>query len=941
MEQKLKSYTNLEEYGFIKKELCDPAMNISVIITTKTDMTQNLFLLHYTVIYPLAKINKFGKYDIKINGSISLMSDMFNTSFYMYSNASGDECYSNSCPASIPKFLGGFISIIGLENKKTNLKKSIKIQGPFLSNGRLATGMKDLQSSFNPPQIASMYNFPAGTGSGQKIGIVELDGSFSQYDLDIYFEKLNLGSAPVINIVYLEGANQTSENHESSLDVQIIASICPLATITIYFAPNTMSGLYDAISIAGHNNDVVSLSWCGDETPDLVTNGYISSFQKLFTDINKPICISSGDNGSAGDTSVGLHVGFPASVPTCIACGGTTINVVNGVITEEIAWSGSGGGYSLYYTIPQHQKRIVSNLNRGVPDISANADPKSGYNIYNSSRGGMIAVGGTSAVSPLISSLFLLINESNNIKLQFLTCKLYKMNGTTSYKNIISGSNGYYTASAGWNPVTGLGVISGSNFSSNLISLPVLSPLPISKPTPASEEQIPESDQEQTQSSEQELTPSSDQKLTPSSDKKPTPSSDQEQTPPIDQEQTPITVQEQTPPIDQEQTPITVQEQAPSIDQEQTPITVQEPTPPIDQEQTPPTDHEQTPPTDQEQTPPSDKEPTLTSDQEQTPPTDQEQTLTSDQEQTPPSDKEPTLTPDQAPAHVINLEKIQFPAMKSAPKLVLKPVQIPTTTPEQVLTSPPVQVPASTPVQVPTPNPVQVPTLKPKQVPTPKPVQVSTPNPKQVPTSTPVQVPTPTPVQVPTTTPVQVQTPKPVQVPTPKPKQVPTTTPVQVPTPKPVQVPTPKPVQVPTLKPVQVPTPKPVQVPTTTPVQTPDLKPIQVPTPKPNQAPALNPEQVPISKPKQVLNLKPVQTSDLKLVQVLTSKPVQTPDLKTVQGQTPSLIPKPSLIPASFLNKTPVSNSTPAPKTIQAQTPVKKKSGPVLDLLRNLTNLIL
>jgi len=48
-------------------------------------------------------------------------------------------------------------------------------------------------TSYTPPQVATLYQFPAGTdGTGQTIAIVELGGGFGSSDLDPYFTGLGL-----------------------------------------------------------------------------------------------------------------------------------------------------------------------------------------------------------------------------------------------------------------------------------------------------------------------------------------------------------------------------------------------------------------------------------------------------------------------------------------------------------------------------------------------------------------------------------------------------------------------------------------------------------------------------------------------------------------------------------------------------------------------------
>jgi len=57
---------------------------------------------------------------------------------------------------------------------------------------------------------------------------------------------------------------------------------------------------------------------------------------------------------------------------------------------SETAWSGSNGGFSSAFKKPSYQNGFHSQTYRGVPDLSANADPQSGYSLciptYNCSK---------------------------------------------------------------------------------------------------------------------------------------------------------------------------------------------------------------------------------------------------------------------------------------------------------------------------------------------------------------------------------------------------------------------------------------------------------------------------------------------------------------------------------------------------------------------------
>jgi kumamolisin len=94
---------------------------------------------------------------------------------------------------------------------------------------------------------------------------------------------------------------------------------------------------------------------------------------------------------------------------------------------------------------------------RGVPDVSGNADPQTGYNVRVDGVDSVI--GGTSAVAPLCAALIARINQLSGKSAGFVNPQLYK--NPQALRDITSGNNGDYTAAAGWDACTGLGSPNG------------------------------------------------------------------------------------------------------------------------------------------------------------------------------------------------------------------------------------------------------------------------------------------------------------------------------------------------------------------------------------------------------------------------------------------------------------------------------------------------
>jgi kumamolisin len=346
------------------------------------------------------------------------------------------------------------------------------------------------QMSFAPPQVASLYGFPQGTGQGQCVALIELGGGFRPADLNAYFEALNLTSPSVEAISVDHGKNAPTgdpngPDGEVMLDVEVVGAIAPQARVAVYFAPNTDAGFIDAITTAIHDTtnkpSVISISWGGPEatwTPQAVA-AMDDAFQAAAL-MGITICAASGDNGSSDGAGNGhANVDFPASSPYVLACGGTRVLTTQSKIARETVWNdgirggASGGGISSIFSIPAWQSGFTVTdsggkarplAKRGVPDVAANADPDTGYLVRVD--GNDVVLGGTSAVSPLWAALIARINEKRGKPVGYLNPQIYQ--NPKALRDITQGSNGEFEATVGWDACTGNGSPNGTALASVL-----------------------------------------------------------------------------------------------------------------------------------------------------------------------------------------------------------------------------------------------------------------------------------------------------------------------------------------------------------------------------------------------------------------------------------------------------------------------------------------
>ncbi|MGO4187488.1 S53 family peptidase [Pseudarthrobacter sp. TAF60_1] len=418
---------------------------------------------------------------IRLAGSVEQLSRIFGTSLEEVTSSGShghDVTHRHRTGGlKVPAVLEGVVTaVLGLDDRP-------QAHAQFRAIPLAAAG-----TSYTPPELARIYNFPAGAdGAGQSVAIIELGGGFGQADLDSYFASLGI-TGPKVTAVGVDGAvNQpgqdpTGADGEVLLDIEVVGALAPKANILVYFAPNTDAGFLDAIINASHaatTPSAISISW--GQSEDAWTGQARTAFDQALADASAmgvTVTAAAGDNGSADGATDGKdHADFPASSPHALACGGTRLDAdpATGRIRSETVWndgphSATGGGYSSTFPAPVWQGGLAAHSRRhkpapghggqgrGVPDVSGVADPQTGYKVRVDGKD--LVIGGTSAVAPLWAALIALIAQTTSRRFGQIQPLLYTLK--SGFHDVTSGNNGTYHAASGWDPCTGLGSPDGT-----------------------------------------------------------------------------------------------------------------------------------------------------------------------------------------------------------------------------------------------------------------------------------------------------------------------------------------------------------------------------------------------------------------------------------------------------------------------------------------------
>jgi kumamolisin len=322
---------------------------------------------------------------------------------------------------------------------------------------------------------AAYYGGTALTGAGQNLGLWEFVGT-DLADLNTYYRTTGQTNKVPITLLSVDGtstacvdnaAGGNCDDTEQTLDMTQALGMAPgLASLTVYIG-STDTAIISAMTTHNPLPTTIGCSW-GWTPADPNT---LDPYFKRMAAQGQNFFAASGDNS----TWSRRNEAWPADDPNVISVGGTDLVTAQagGAWASETAWVNSGGGISPdRIAIPAYQKLpgVINPTNRGSttlrngPDVAANAN----FTFYTcADQKGCVAneFGGTSFAAPMWAGFIALVNQrlasQGKAPIGFLNPTLYSQNVTAAYStgfhDITSGKSGSFSATKGYDLVTGWG----------------------------------------------------------------------------------------------------------------------------------------------------------------------------------------------------------------------------------------------------------------------------------------------------------------------------------------------------------------------------------------------------------------------------------------------------------------------------------------------------
>jgi kumamolisin len=408
---------------------------------------------------------------VDVTGSVADIERAFHVNMGVYQHPTEERPFYAPDQEPTPDLPFPLWHITGLDNFSIPHPASLR-RAPEAKGGTTGSGPSGY--FIGSDMRAAYYGSGSLTGKGQSVGLVEFAG-YNIADVNNYFTKVKQTNAVTVTGVSTDGSSLSCTKHcddtEQVLDIEVAISMAPgMSQVRVYVSDTSDVSIFNKMATENISKSL-SCSWgwspADPTSDDPIFKEFATQGQNLF--------VASGDSGAYRN---GSRYVYPADDAYVTSVGGTdlTTSSAGGPWKSETAWSYSGGGISPNnIAIPSYQTAsgVITTANKGSktlrnsPDVAAEANTDN-YICYDGTCAG--GWGGTSFAAPRWAGYLALVNQQSvahgKSTVGFINPTIYPLGLGSSYSSdfhdIISGSNGTYSAVTGYDLVTGWGSPNGT-----------------------------------------------------------------------------------------------------------------------------------------------------------------------------------------------------------------------------------------------------------------------------------------------------------------------------------------------------------------------------------------------------------------------------------------------------------------------------------------------
>ena len=421
--------------------------------------------------------------EVQVKGPVSAIESAFHLTMHTYQHPTEQRTFYAPDREPTVGLPFNLWHVSGLDNfslphplfvKKSDYAKANGI-APEAVVTHATTGSGPSASFLGSDMRAAYYGSGSLTGAGQNLGLFEYLGT-DLADLTTYFKNVGQTNNVPITLLSTDGTSTACvdsrsggdcDDTEQTLDMTQAIGMAPgLASLTNYIG-SVDTAIISAMTTHSPLPTTIGCSWGWTPADPSTLDPY---FQKM---------AAQGQNffAASGDSSTWStkNEAWPADDAYIVSVGGTDLVTKSaaGPWSSETAWVDSGGGITPdKIAIPSWQQLsgVITTANKGSttlrngPDVSANAN----FSFYTCSDQTTCLAneyGGTSFAAPMWAGYIALVNQqlvaNGKSTIGFINPTIYAQNVTSAYAadfhDITSGTSGSYSATTGYDLVTGWG----------------------------------------------------------------------------------------------------------------------------------------------------------------------------------------------------------------------------------------------------------------------------------------------------------------------------------------------------------------------------------------------------------------------------------------------------------------------------------------------------